>query len=165
MNGCIVALAALVALILLGTAAGALGLSAQHHARHHVRNLKRHAKHHRARRHVGKHPHRGKPVVVGRITGHDPVLLGDTNIEAMSDNNPAGQPEAWPYVALVTGKATSISFCVDGGVSASTGVLGLYSVRISQHGSLLASATFQAIPSSWNNVPISGVQVTAGTRY
>src|SRR5581483_1696639 len=66
------------------------------------------------------------------------VLFGDQNVEAQNDAEPAGQAEAFPFVASVSGTAQQVNVYVR---STATLRVALYSDASGRPGSLLTSGT------------------------
>ena len=97
--------------------------------------------------------------------GSDPVLVGDTNVESVADNDSAGQAEAFQFTASASGSTTTGNFYASG-FSPSKAYLALYSnASAGKPGSLLASGSVSNPTSGWNSFTFSGTSVTAGTKY
>jgi hypothetical protein len=94
------------------------------------------------------------------------VRLGDQSVEAQVDNNPSGSAEAFQYTATTTGPATRLYVYLDAGNTATQVVAGLYTDAANNPGALLGQATMTSPqPGVWNSIVLSGVNITAGTKY
>jgi hypothetical protein len=91
------------------------------------------------------------------------VRLGDQTVESFVDEVGQGTAEAFPYVATTSGKVTNLFAFVEGG----NGVgVGLYADSNNNPGTLLAQASVtNPTIRAWNNLPITSVTLSAGTRY
>ena len=98
--------------------------------------------------------------------GTDPVLFGDETIEATTDNETAGQTAAFPFSNSTAGTTASISVYVDTSNAAKTLIVGLYSDRKGQPGSLLTQGSSSLlVGGAWNQVSISSAAVSSGRTY
>jgi hypothetical protein len=101
------------------------------------------------------------------------VLLGDPIIEATTDSDPAGQAEAFPFVATASGVAASLAIYLDLSTTADPIALGLYSdssgaalAPDSHPDTLLASGSLaRPTGGAWNQAAIAPTPVTTGVRY
>ena len=94
------------------------------------------------------------------------VLFGDQTVESQPDSNPLGMAEAFQTTASTTGQITYINLYVDTTSSATSIYVGLYSDAGGTPGALLTQGT-TASPKAgdWNAIPVTAVNVTAGTAY
>ena len=96
----------------------------------------------------------------------DAVLFGDKTIESSVDRDTAGSVKAFRFVDETNGTARSISIYVASHSRARTLLVGLYSNKSGDPGSLLASASLSAPKSArWNKVTIKSTAVKAGQDY
>ncbi len=102
-----------------------------------------------------------------RSTGPDPVLMGDTALEATHDFAPAKSAVAYKVIAGITGTVTDIEVYVDGRNGATKLYAGLYTNNASNKPrTLLTSGSKTPLTSNaWNDVAVTHVNVTAGTSY
>ena len=114
------------------------------------------ARHHEKR--TGVHPSANVAV-----SANDPVLLGDTNVEATADSN-GSSPEAWQYTASTSGSVTDIEAYAGRGTGKLT--VGLYSDSNGRPQKLLAVGSISRTKASaWNDVTVGSATVAAGTKY
>jgi LmbE family N-acetylglucosaminyl deacetylase len=93
------------------------------------------------------------------------VLVGDTNVESVTDEDPAGTAEAFQYIAGASGTANSVSFYLDSSNSATSAQIGVYSDN-GAPATLLASATDSSLTAgAWNTVTLPSFAVTSGSKY
>ena len=96
----------------------------------------------------------------------DAVLFGDKTIESTAGRDTAGSVKAFRFVDEADGTARSISIYVASHSRARTLLVGLYSNKGRDPGSLLASASLSAPKSGgWNKVTIKSTAVKAGQDY
>ena len=94
------------------------------------------------------------------------VLVGNQVVEAGRDANPPGSAEAFRTTASVTGTVSKLTVYVDTGSTATRLVAGLYADAGGHPGALLGQGALNApTANAWNDVPLPGVAVTAGTAY
>jgi hypothetical protein len=95
------------------------------------------------------------------------VLVGDKNIEAQQDYNPAGVAEAFQYTATASGTASKLYLYLDASSTATKVVVGVYTNTASNTpGNLLGQATITTPQKgAWNNVTLSGVSLSSGQKY
>jgi hypothetical protein len=99
--------------------------------------------------------------------GSPTTLLGDQNIEATQDNNPAGKAEAFQYTATTSGTANKLSIYLDSASSATKVIVGVYTNTSGNNpGTLLAQATIASpVKGAWNTVTLPSISIAAGTPY
>ena len=94
------------------------------------------------------------------------VLLGDTRVESLLDNNSPGTAEAFPVQAVATGHVSSLSVYLDSSNRASTVRVGVYASSSGHPQALLSSAVIaNAVAGQWNSVAMPPLQLTSGTTY
>jgi hypothetical protein len=94
------------------------------------------------------------------------VLVGDQQLEAQTDENPAGMAEAFKFTATAGGTVDSLAVYLDASNTASQVVVGLYDANNANPGSLLVAGTItNPLAGNWNTVSVPGVTVTAGATY
>ena len=145
------------------------------HRTHHTRHARHKLKHHRPKVRHNHKPQPRKPLILFRKgwspkrashAGADPILFGDQTIEAMTDSSTAGQARALPFSTSTGGTTTSISVYVDGSNAANTLVVGLYSDRKGDPGSLLTQGSSSFVVGGvWNQVPIGSISVSSRRTY
>jgi WD40 repeat protein len=94
--------------------------------------------------------------------------IGDDNVEASQDNNPAGRAEAFQYTASASATITSLSIYIDTNSAATQVVVGIYSNNATTNNpdTLLAQAIITApVKGAWNTVTVPAVVLTNGTKY
>ena len=94
------------------------------------------------------------------------VLVGTQTVEPTMDFNSLGTAEAFEATASTSGTVGILSVYVDASSTGTALVAGLYSDSAGHPGTLIAQgALMQLTAGAWNNVPIPGAIVTAGTPY
>lgn len=96
----------------------------------------------------------------------DPVLLGDQQVESTVDRISTGSAEAFPFTAVVTGQAQTISVYLDARNHATKMIAGLYQDSGGHPGARLAVGSVSAPQAgAWNAVAISSTAITSGETY
>jgi Bacterial Ig domain/Purple acid Phosphatase, N-terminal domain len=95
------------------------------------------------------------------------VIVGDAKVETNVDNNSAGVAEAFQYTAASSGSVSRLFVYVDGGSTATSVVVGLYTNTSSNNpGTLLAQATIASpTKGAWNSATIPAATIASGTKY
>ncbi len=94
------------------------------------------------------------------------VLLGSQVVQSTVDDNALGTAEAFQATAGASGTVGVLSIYIDASSTATTLVAGLYADSAGHPSTLISQGTgSQLTPGVWNNIPISGAIVTAGTPY
>jgi O-glycosyl hydrolase/uncharacterized membrane protein YgcG len=95
------------------------------------------------------------------------ALVGDQQVEAGPDSNPAGTAEAFAYTAVAGGTVTRLALFLDGQSTATTAIVGLYSSGAGDTpGSLLTQGTIASPQAgTWNTIAVPPAAVSAGQRY
>jgi hypothetical protein len=94
------------------------------------------------------------------------VLIGDQTVEAVPDSNGPGGAEAFQSKALGAGTVNSLVVYLDGASGASQLSAGIYADSGGQPGTLLSQGSSMILKSAaWNTIPISAINVSAGTIY
>jgi hypothetical protein len=95
------------------------------------------------------------------------ILLGNSSVASLQDNDAAGLAEAFDFSASASGSAQSISVYVDSGSTASGLAVGLYADSSGHPGSLLASGSTSApTAGQWNQVTLNSTPtLSSGTTY
>jgi hypothetical protein len=94
------------------------------------------------------------------------VRLGDQTVEAHQDNNTSGSGEAFQYTATTSGSASRAYVFLDGANTASLVTIGVYTDNNNNPGTLLGQANITSPQANaWNSVALSGVNITAGSKY
>jgi hypothetical protein len=104
---------------------------------------------------------------LGKTKHAGSVLLGDQNIESSARRAPARSPEAFSFVARISGTARSISVYVDRSSQATSLIAGLYFDSEGHPGSL-AGAGYITSPQAraWNTVALRRTPIVrAGRTY
>jgi outer membrane protein assembly factor BamB len=94
------------------------------------------------------------------------VLLGSQVVQSTVDDNALGSAEAFQATAGASGTVGVLSIYIDASSTATTLVAGLYADSAGHPSTLISQGTSsQLTPGAWNNIPISGAIITAGTPY
>jgi outer membrane protein assembly factor BamB len=94
------------------------------------------------------------------------VLVGSQVILSTVDDNVLGTAEAFQTTAAASGTVGILSIYLDGSSTATTLVAGLYADSAGHPGALISQGTSSSLMAgTWNNIPIPGAIVTAGTPY
>jgi hypothetical protein len=95
-----------------------------------------------------------------------PVLVGSQVIQSTVDDDALGTAEAFQATAAASGTVGVLSIYLDGSSTATTLVAGLYADSAGHPGTLISQGTSSSLTAgTWNNIPIPGAIVTAGTPY
>jgi fibronectin type 3 domain-containing protein len=107
----------------------------------------------------------GVAVTVNNVGGA--LLLGSNTVQATPDSNASGSAEAFKYTAAASGAAGTLKFYVDGGSTAASLKVGVYSDNANKPGSLLTSGTVGSpAAGAWNTATLSpSATLTSGTAY
>jgi hypothetical protein len=93
-------------------------------------------------------------------------ILGDTNLEAPSDSNLAGQAEAFRTTASQTAQASTLNVYVSSRSSTATLQAGIYANGSGHPAVLLGAGSAHASPGGWSAVTLgSPVSLKAGSVY
>lgn len=150
--------------LMCATTAVAWGATGRRSPVAHHRAKSRHVRHHHHRRHSG--PVGPDAVAGGTAAAADPVLLGDQQVETTVDHNAAGSAEAFPFSAVLTGQAQTISVYVDAHNRATKLIAGLYLDSDGHPGARLAVGTVSGPRAgAWNAVAITSTAVASGQTY
>jgi hypothetical protein len=94
------------------------------------------------------------------------TLAGSTTVLPSADSNTAGTAEAFRATATASGTLARIAVYVDSGTPAGTLVAGIYADAAGRPGALIAQGTRTSpAAGAWNDVTVSGGQLTSGTSY
>jgi outer membrane protein assembly factor BamB len=94
------------------------------------------------------------------------VLVGTQTVQSTLDDNALGVAEAFQATASGSGTVATLSVYVDSSSTATTLVAGLYTDSAGHPGSLISQGNISQIAvGAWNDIPISGAIITAGTPY
>jgi len=94
------------------------------------------------------------------------VLLGSQVVQSTFDSNVLGTAEAFQTTAGASGTVGILSIYIDASSTATTLVAGLYADSAGHPGALISQGTSSQLTAGvWNDIPISGAMVTAGTSY
>ncbi len=95
------------------------------------------------------------------------TLIGSSTITSSTDQNAAGQAEAFTAVAAATGSVSTISVYIAAGSAANRIVVGLYAGTATAPTTLLGQGSLSApVAGQWNTVPLTTpAAVTSGTSY
>jgi hypothetical protein len=106
-------------------------------------------------------------LMAGTGRAADTMLLGNSSVASLQDNDAAGLAEAFSFGAGASGTAHSLWIYVDSGSSASGLVAGLYADNSGHPGSLLASGSNSSLSAGqWNRVGLTPPPVlSSGTTY
>lgn len=92
--------------------------------------------------------------------------MGDTALEAATDQVDLGQAEAFAYTATSSGTTASVTLYFGTGTTASSVVVGVYANTAGRPGTLLGQATFTAPrAAAWSSTGLPNVAITSGTTY
>jgi outer membrane protein assembly factor BamB len=93
-------------------------------------------------------------------------LLGTNTIGSQVDQNATGQAEAFEATATASGALANLNVYLDSGSATTKVVAGIYADASGHPGALLGQvSTTSPSPGTWNNLALTGVQITSGTRY
>jgi hypothetical protein len=105
-------------------------------------------------------------LVVQPIGGGTTLLLGTNTVSPVSDNNAAGQAEAFKVVAATSGSVSSLTAYVGASNQATGLTIGLYADASNHPGALLTQGSVTSLTSStWFTVSVPSVSVASGTSY
>ena len=94
------------------------------------------------------------------------VLVGNQTIESNIDSNAKGVAEAFPATASASGQVGSINVYLDPTSVATKVYMGIYADSSGHPGTLLTQGSItQFSLGAWNNVPVTPVNITSGTKY
>jgi outer membrane protein assembly factor BamB len=94
------------------------------------------------------------------------VLIGDQQVEASDDSDPAGVAEAFRTTATTTGTVTRLSVYVGPTSTATRLVAGIYTDSGGHPGALLGQGSISSPTNgAWNTLTIADAPVTAGGTY
>jgi hypothetical protein len=100
------------------------------------------------------------------IAVYGPPLFGNADVSPTVDSNSTGTAEAFPTFARYSGQISALHLYVDSSTTASQVVVGIYSDRYGQPGTLQDQATISNLRTgSWNYVDVPSTSVTAGRLY
>jgi len=94
------------------------------------------------------------------------VLLGDDAVENTVDSNPKGMAEAFQATASVSGQVSYLNVYLDASSTAGQIYVGVYSDSNGYPATLLTQgSSSQPLAGAWNLLPVTAMNVTAGTHY
>jgi Domain of unknown function (DUF4082)/Glycosyl hydrolases family 16 len=108
---------------------------------------------------------------------NNPVILGDSNLESLTDAVSLGQAQAVKAIATATGSVNSLTVYLDSTSAASQIGVGIYADNSGHPGALLGQGNLgqggsSKLPAGWNSIAIStgdasapNVPVNIGTTY
>lgn len=105
-------------------------------------------------------------ILCAAVAASQTIILGTGTLQTGVDNNSSGSAEAWLTTASATGSVTTLAVYVDANSTSNNAFVGVYTNGTTNHPkTLLVSAAFVPVRSTWNMVTIPATNVTANTKY